>query len=181
MQIRVLTSADVEAFRVLRLEAINDSPAAFLQTEECFKATLLTDLASWIESTDNKATLGAFDDRGRLLGMAGFRRDSGPKIDHKAMVWGVFLTPSARGLGLGKKLMRALIDEAARRPDIVLLYLAVTESQSAAKALYESVGFKTYGREPKAVRLGDTFLDEDLMSLELNDVRETSQGDNMRN
>lgn len=167
MQIRVLTSADVEAFRVLRLEAINDSPAAFLQTEESFKALLLADLASWIESNDNKATVGAFDDRGKLLGMAGFRRDSGPKIDHKAMVWGVFLTPSARGLGLGTKLMQALIEEAARRPGIVLLHLAVAESQSAAKALYESVGFKTYGREPKAVRLGDTFIDEDLMSLEL--------------
>jgi ribosomal protein S18 acetylase RimI-like enzyme len=173
MQVRVLTSADVEAFRVLRLEAINDSPAAFLQTEESFKATLLADLGSWIEPTENKATIGVFDDAGKLLGMAGFRRDSGPKIDHKAMVWGVFLTPSARGLGIGKKLMQALIEEASRRPDIVLLYLAVAESQISAKALYESVGFKTYGREPKAVRVGDRFFDEDHMSLDLGERRET--------
>ncbi|MEY4701951.1 MAG: hypothetical protein RL326_2138 [Pseudomonadota bacterium] len=172
MQIRVLTSADVEAFRVLRLEAINDSPAAFLQTEESFKATLLADLSSWIEPTENKATIGVFDDAGRLLGMAGFRRDSGPKIDHKAMVWGVFLTPSARGRGVSKKLMQALIEEASRRPDIVLLYLAVAESQVAAKALYESVGFKTFGREPKAVRVGDRFFDEDHMSLDLSEIRE---------
>jgi ribosomal protein S18 acetylase RimI-like enzyme len=171
MQIRVITTADVEAFRILRLEAINNSPAAFLQTEESFKATLLADLGSWIEPTENKATLGVFDDAGKLLGMAGFRRDSGPKIDHKAMVWGVFLTPSARGLGVGKKLMQALIEEASRRPDIVLLYLAVAESQIAAKALYESVGFKTYGREPKAVRVDAEFLDEDHMSLDLTEAR----------
>ncbi len=174
MQIRVLTGADVEAFRVLRLEAINDSPAAFLQTEESFKATLLANLGSWIEPTENKATLGVFADAGKLLGMAGFRRDSGPKIDHKAMVWGVFLTPSARGLGVSKKLMQALIEEASRRPDIVSLYLAVAESQVAAKALYESVGFKTYGREPKAIRVSNKFFDEDLMSLDLTERRESS-------
>lgn len=171
MLIRVLTTDDVEAFRVLRLEAINDSPAAFLQTEDSFKATLMADLASWIEPTETKATLGAFDSAGKLIGMAGFRRDTGPKIDHKAMVWGVFLTPAARGLGIGKRLMRALIDEASNRPEIVLLYLAVAESQIAAKALYESVGFKTYGREPKAVRVDGTFFDEDRMSLDLTERR----------
>lgn len=171
MLIRVLTPDDVEAFRVLRLEAINDSPAAFLQTEESFKAILLADLAKWIEPTDMKATLGAFDGTGKLLGMAGFRRDSGPKIDHKAMVWGVFLSPAARGIGIGKKLMLALIDEASSRVDIELLYLAVAEPQVSAKALYESVGFKTYGREPKAVRVDGQFFDEDWMALDLSERR----------
>jgi ribosomal protein S18 acetylase RimI-like enzyme len=45
------------------------------------------------------------------------------------------------------------------------LLLAVAVGQDSAKQLYESLGFEVYGREPRAIKLGDRYVDEELMVL----------------
>ena len=52
--------------------------------------------------------VGAFYDS-RLIGMAGFYREKGLKSRHKGRVWGVYVTPEARGGGIGRKMMQALL------------------------------------------------------------------------
>jgi hypothetical protein len=43
----------------------------------------------------------------------------------------------------------------------------VTETQAAAIKLYHSLGFETFGREPRALKIGDRMMDEDYMILRL--------------
>jgi hypothetical protein len=43
----------------------------------------------------------------------------------------------------------------------------VTTTQVAAKALYCSIGFETYGVEPRALKDGAQYLDEEIMILRL--------------
>jgi RimJ/RimL family protein N-acetyltransferase len=43
--------------------------------------------------------------------------------------------------------------------------LAVASGQKAARKLYSRLGFQVYGREPQALKVGQTYADEELMTL----------------
>lgn len=168
MKPRILTPSDVTAFRRLRLEAIRDSPAAFLQTEDELGAMSDEDLGKWIECSENRATVGVFDDGGRMIAMSGFRRDSGRKVRHKAIISSVFVAPSSRGKRIGRIMLEFLISEARTRNGLQQLLLSVADSQHAAIRLYQSIGFESYGHEPRAVYAGEQYVSEELMILMLN-------------
>jgi ribosomal protein S18 acetylase RimI-like enzyme len=44
--------------------------------------------------------------------------------------------------------------------------LSVAATQEAAIRLYRSVGFESFGREPRALRIGEQFVDEEYMILQ---------------
>ena len=52
----------------------------------------------------------------------------------------------------------AVLAEARRRSETLLVQLTVTEGNAAAQALYASCGFISFGTEPLAVRLGDGYV-----------------------
>lgn len=60
-------------------------------------------------SDGHSFVVGAFEDS-RLVGMTGFYRENGLKTRPKARIWGVYLRPEKRGMGVGKKLLEAAID-----------------------------------------------------------------------
>lgn len=66
---------------------------------------------------------------------------------HTATLTTSFVAPWARGHGLARKLTQAVEDE-ARRLGIRVLNLDVRETQEAAIALYEDLGFKRWGTHP---------------------------------
>jgi ribosomal protein S18 acetylase RimI-like enzyme len=43
--------------------------------------------------------------------------------------------------------------------------LSVTTTQTAAIGLYRSLGFESWGCEPKALKIADRYLDEEYMVL----------------
>jgi RimJ/RimL family protein N-acetyltransferase len=45
--------------------------------------------------------------------------------------------------------------------------LAVGTFNQPARALYKSLGFETYGIEPRAIKIENTYVDEELMVLQL--------------
>jgi len=47
------------------------------------------------------------------------------------------------------------------------ILLSVAATQTAAAHLYRSLGFVSYGREPRALRIADQWIDEDYMVLML--------------
>ena len=72
------------------------------------------------------------------------------------------------GLGVGRALTKACI-ECARAAGYVQLELEAVAENKAALALYKSVGFVEYGRNPKGFRSRSTGWQElVLMRLELN-------------
>jgi RimJ/RimL family protein N-acetyltransferase len=97
----------------------------------------------------DNALFGAFMD-GTLIGSTGLHREEGAKDRHKAMIWGVYAAPEARGRGVGRALMEAAIARARATPGIERLILAVATHNTAARALYVSLGFTSWGWAPRA-------------------------------
>jgi RimJ/RimL family protein N-acetyltransferase len=168
MDIRILTAEDAAEFSRLRLEALEKDSPAFGSTAREHRALDAAALAERLRaSPPDKFVVGAYDS-GVLAGMAGFRRDESDKGRHRGMLWGVYVTPSARGKGMARQLITAVIERVSSSPDIEQITLTVSAPQVGAKALYESLGFKSWGLEPRPLKLGlGQYVDEYHMILHL--------------
>jgi len=153
---------EAAVLRDIRLQALADSPPAFAERYDVALAKGGEDFGAALAAG---AVWGVFDD-GRCVGMAGLNRFVGANVDHKGYVWGVFVSPAARGTGAAQALFRAVIDH-ARATGLTVLSLGVGDFNEPAKRLYASFGFAPFGREPRAVRLNGRYIDEVLMALEL--------------
>jgi len=107
--------------------------------------------------------VGAFRD-GELVGTAGFSIQQGQKNAHKGRLWGMYVQPSSRNLGVGRLLVSAMLDVA--REKVELVQLSVVRENRPARRLYESAGFLEFGMEPKASKYGDKYYDESHMALD---------------
>ncbi len=168
MQIRPLTLADLEAYKVNRLEALANNPEAF--GSDLAESQRLTpeEWANRIAPGPDRLMLGAFLG-GQIVGTAGLLRERGAKVRHKATVFGVYVSPSSRRQGVARLLMESLLAHARSLAGLEQIHLAVVSDNVAARTLYERLGFVTYGREPRALQLEGRYLDEDHMILRLNE------------
>ncbi len=162
--VRLLTDADAAAFSALRLEGLERCPQAFSMSAEVWRTLPLEAVKERIRTRlEGSFTLGGFSGE-TLCGVAGLRRLDG-KERHKAQVWGVYVTESARGRGVGRALLEALIERAKTYPDLEQLTLSVATEQAAARGLYASLGFEVWGLERRALKLPDRYADEEYRVL----------------
>ncbi|GHG91125.1 GNAT family N-acetyltransferase [Comamonas sp. JC664] len=166
LAVRRLVPEDVEAFRALRLRGLLESPEAFGASHAEDAALPLDAMRGWLEPGPSQVVLGAFEGA-QLVGMLGLKRESRAKLAHKAVVWGMFVPQEFRSRGVGRRLVSALVEEARKMAGLECVLLVVSVGNAAAHALYRSAGFRTYGVEPHALKVGDTFVDGELMLLTL--------------
>lgn len=167
MTTRILTPADVEAYRALRLEALTTAPMAYMTSAEDFEKETLEQIAKRLEAKDfGSFMMGAFNGN-ELVGTAFFVPETRVKIEHKGNIFGVYVTASERGKGVAKKLMLALLGRVKTYPKIKQINIAVMTSQAAARNLYVSLGFERWGLEQSALKLGETFYDEEWLVLRI--------------
>ena len=158
-QIRRLMSADAPLYRDIRLEALRLSPEAFGST---FEQEHSQPPAYFEDVLARAAIFGAFHE-GDLLGVAGFRVQPGAKQAHKGLLWGMYVRPTARGTGVAKRLVGAVVDHA--RHHVELLQLVVVSDNEAAKRLYRHFGFVAYGHEVHSLKQNGRYYDQILMAL----------------
>ena len=158
IELRRLTPADASLFREIRLEGLKHNPAAFSST---FEAESAQPLSFFAERLGASAVFGAFAGP-ELLGVAGFRVQSGPKHGHKGLLWGMYVRPSARQSGVGRKLVEAVFEHA--RSTVELIQLVVISDNQPARRLYASLGFEEYGIEPRAAKYRGRYHDDVLMA-----------------
>lgn len=158
-RVRHLMPEDAGLYREIRLEALRLSSEAFGSSFEQEGVQPLDYFRETLAKTD---VFGAFLDAG-LVGVAGFRRQAGMKQAHKGFLWGMYVRPSARGTGAGKSLVKAVLDHARERVELV--QLAVVSDNVAAQRLYRSCGFVAYGHEVHSLKQGGRYYDELLMAV----------------
>jgi ribosomal protein S18 acetylase RimI-like enzyme len=88
------------------------------------------------------------------------------KRRHKAWIWGVFVAPGARGRGIARSLMKAAIERVQAIDGLEMVMLTASTDQPAPRKLYESLGFRSIGVEPRGIKIGYEAHDEEHMVLE---------------
>jgi RimJ/RimL family protein N-acetyltransferase len=162
IKVRRLDADDVANYRGIRLEALKNNPEAFGSSWE---AEAANPESWWAQRLETNIVLGGWIDSSPLLGVVGFYVHSGTKVQHKGVLWGMYVRPDARGTGLAACLVRRVIAQA--RPLVEEICLTVVASNAAAYRLYSRAGFEQYGLERRALKIGDAYYDEALMALPL--------------
>lgn len=163
--VRRLTPEDARAYAALRQAMLVDTPWAFSASPESEVGSVAERV---VESLGRPgfAIVGAFEPEG-LLAVAGLDREKKPKRAHVAWIWGVYTLSAARGRGLGRAVMDGAIQEACSWAGVARVQLSVSERSREARALYESLGFESWGVEPDALRVDGRAYQETHMSLSI--------------
>jgi RimJ/RimL family protein N-acetyltransferase len=161
ISIRQLTPGDAASYRSIRLAGLKQNPEAFGST---FEAEFTKPLAWFFDRLSSSQVFGAF--RGtEILGIAGFAVRGGQKEAHKGLLWGMYVRPNARGTGVARRLIEAII--AFARPRVELIQLSVVVGNEQARRLYARLGFVEYGIEKNSLKYDGKYYDEILMAREL--------------
>ncbi|MDD1498996.1 GNAT family N-acetyltransferase [Agrobacterium sp. CNPSo 3708] len=157
-----LNANDAAVFKKIRLQALLEHAEAFGASWEDENGQPESVVAERLES--GHVIAGICED-GTMVGTIGIRHSKGQKTLHIASIWGMYVSPFARGMGLGRRLLDAALAEAG--PLVKSVRLCVEANNTAAIKLYEAAGFKRWALEVEALKVGDVFYDEILMRLDI--------------
>lgn len=161
IDVRRLNADEAEIFRTIRLEALQAHPASFAAS---FEVESDRPAAHFADLLRVNAIFSAW--RGEeLLGIAGYWREAKPKQAHKGGLWSMYVRKQARGSGAADLLVEAVVRHA--KSEVEILHLAVGVHNEPAQRLYRRHGFVEYGREERALKVGDVYYDEIMMRLVL--------------
>lgn len=167
-----LTPDDAERYARLRRRMLNLAPWAFDASpddeEALDPARIVAMLADGSSATFAIEAPGPPSvDGPELAAAAGITRAKAAKFAHRERLWGVFVDPAHRGQGLGRAVTAAAIEAARGWAGVEFIDLGVSENAPEALALYESLGFRAWGREPQATEHDGRRYDEIHMTLRL--------------
>lgn len=146
--VRAFQAAEWQSYRTFRLQALADSPDAFVTT--------LAQANGWSDHDWERRLAGLSAERefpmvaevnGELAGMAWAHIEANTRTAHLFQMW---VAPAHRAQGVGRKLLERGI-EWARSCGAEQVVLGVTCGDSPARRLYASCGFKAIG-SPEPLR-----------------------------
>lgn len=156
--IRLLGPADVDAFRLIRLEALRSEPGSFASSVGDWEK--LPD-EEWRRRVTGHPVFVAFDGESPV-GIMGLLRERASKMAHRATIVMVYVQKRYRGTGLSSRLLANLVAH-ARDKGIRQLELAVSVENPAAIRFYLNEGFREVGRIPGGFFHDGREIDEILM------------------
>ncbi|WP_291913466.1 GNAT family N-acetyltransferase [Limnohabitans sp.] len=167
MPIAPLTAAHAMAYKALMLHAYEHAADSFTSTPQ--ERALEPD-SWWRGRIDDPSGLtwvwGAFAEA-ELVGTVSVEYAAKTKTRHKGLIVAMFVREHFRGQGLARKLMRAAVEHGMARQGLRVLQLEVTQGNTHAERLYQSLGFEPFGVEPMAVWTPDGYRSKVHMWLDL--------------
>ncbi|MGL5002865.1 MAG: GNAT family N-acetyltransferase, partial [Casimicrobium sp.] len=157
--IRELKSTDSGVYRALMLRAYSEHPNAFTSTFE-ERATKALDWWSRRLQDPTSITLGAFDAGDALIGTVRMEQFQRSRERHKINLAAMYVMKDFAGKGIGRKLMDESLISCRKMGGIEMMNLTVTSDNLAALRLYGKVGFQEFGREQRAVKGDNHYLDK---------------------
>jgi RimJ/RimL family protein N-acetyltransferase len=161
VNIRQLELTELEKYLDHRLQALKDTPQSFGRSYEDESDRSIEERLLELRSrlSEHNVIYVAEED-GHFVGSIGILRMSGRKINHIAIIWGVYVVPDARGQRIGHQLMERAITQARQWVGVTQVKLTVVTTNEAALKLYDKLGFKQWGVEPQALIVDGEPLDE---------------------
>lgn len=163
LTIRPLEIDDFATFLDIQREALLQSPELFGSDYEWFESLSILSKEQRYEKYMNfpyQYILGAVDDEGNIAGMIGYSSEDSSKTRHKGTVWGLFVRPEFRGKGIATIMVMSVLETAQDLLDVEQVQLAVSTHNEASYGLYLRLGFKVFGTELHAMKIGDSYVDE---------------------
>lgn len=165
MKIRLLTVDDWRIWKDIRLEALQNSPENFGSAYE--EESTWSD-AEFQDGLTKSNIFGAFIDN-KLAACAGFYSLTSLKTKHRGVIWGMYTRSEYRKQGVASALIQTVITHAKNH--VIQLHLTCVTNNLGGIRFYQKQGFKIYGTEPRAFKIGDIFYDEHLMVLDLTEQK----------
>jgi ribosomal protein S18 acetylase RimI-like enzyme len=145
MEIRPVRTGEGARLRELRLTAIQEAPHAFFWSLQVEQDTTVQQWECWADYPGNDRVMFVAVEGEAWVGMAGCSLRDGDAGSMTLDGTGMWISPAARGRGLGERLIEAII-EWGRARGAGRMEFAVTETNEVAIALYQRLGFRPTGR-----------------------------------
>lgn len=165
LTVRALTEDDWEAYRAVRLEALRESPEAFVANVD---EESQYDEDVWRDRMKRSTRLIAEQD-GRAVGVVSVGRAETEGEASAGEIFGLWVSPDLRGTGVATKLVRRGADQALEEGHRHVVYWVGTENGRAV-AFASGMGFRpTDYRRPMGVVSDDDGEWEAAMVLPIGD------------
>ncbi|WP_226666919.1 GNAT family N-acetyltransferase [Metabacillus litoralis] len=165
-EIILLSAEHAELYRTIRLEALKNNPEAFASSYEEEVELDMINFKNRLHSS-HSYTFGACSEK-QLVGTVTLVHESKSKLQHRATIYAMYVSLEYRGIGFARALMQRAITHAKNLSIIEQIYLTVVTENQPAKNLYQSLGFQVYAEERNALKIQDTYYDEQHMVCYLN-------------
>lgn len=163
--IRTGILGDAESILDIESMVISEGDYLITVTEE-YNRSSIQKQREWIQMLlkNEKETLIVAELNSKVVGWIVFYSQSRKRLSHTGSLT-MMISKSYRGLGIGKMLVKALIDWAEKNPLIEKVSLGVFSTNHRAISLYKNMGFVEEGRKIKEFKLNDNeYIDDILMS-----------------
>jgi ribosomal protein S18 acetylase RimI-like enzyme len=149
-----LAREDAGRLHLLRREALSVEPTAFGSSPASCRFREMAAVEEHLADAHQAVFAVADpDDPRRLVAMAGISFEPWEKRRHRSSIWGVYVSPAHRGHRFGRSVVTACIDHARAWENVEWVALSFSDEGEAARSLYHSLGFTTWGTEPDGIRI----------------------------
>ena len=156
---RLLNEKDTKKYRQLRLQCLKEYPYHFGSTYERESKLEKLFFEECLENGNpNTFIIGVFNEQ-VCIGIGAFIRQSSEKSKHRGAIIQMYVTPSYQGKGIGKEIVRRILDKAFNEIGVELITLGVIASNIAGVKAYKQMGFEEYGRMKNYFKLENGYLD----------------------
>jgi ribosomal protein S18 acetylase RimI-like enzyme len=164
---RQLLPADLNEYRTVRLDCLRQYPNNFGTTyeEELNSQSLKLDKAIK-NSNEHNFAFGAFTQDLKLIGICGFLTETRLKTQHRGEIVQMFVDPSCKGQGIGKKLLHHVIDKAFSSEQIEQIILSAVSENEQAVNLYKQAGFIEYGKLKNYFKSNTTYSTQSFFYID---------------